>query len=92
MGGNEVLVGTLHEGVRQGLLRWGVAMTNPAVISTGSEWELCGKWLFRVEDLPAAATNGPLPDGMRWDRVRKEDVGVVRARTSINRQEWVSCS
>jgi hypothetical protein len=61
-------------------------MENPAVVSVGLEWELYGKWLFRVEDLPAAA-DGPLPGGMRWDRVRKGDVGVVRARTSIDRQE-----
>ncbi|SPQ18225.1 ce529d9d-79b8-4ec7-bf6d-5b2dd05072ad [Thermothielavioides terrestris] len=82
----KVLVGSLHETVRQGLLARGVAMEKSPSIPAELEWEYCGKWLFRVEDLPAASAE-VLPQGMRWDRVRKEDVALVLERTSIKRRE-----
>jgi hypothetical protein len=82
----EILVGSLHETIRQGLLARGVRMHKSANIPPEVDWEFCGKWLFRVEDLPLTG-DCALPEGMRWDRVRKEDVGVVQSRTSITRQE-----
>lgn len=84
--GMKVLIGSLHETIRQGLLARGVKMDKSANIGPELEWEFCGKWLFRVEDLPVAGDEG-LPEGMRWDRVTKVDVETIRARSSINRQE-----
>lgn len=84
--GMKVLIGSLHETVRQGLLARGVEMDKSANIGPELEWEFCGKWLFRVEELPVAGDEG-LPEGMRWDRVMKADVETIRARSSINRQE-----
>ncbi|KAG7293023.1 hypothetical protein NEMBOFW57_003068 [Staphylotrichum longicolle] len=84
--GMKVLIGSLHETVRQGLLARGVEMDKSANIGPELDWEFCGKWLFRVEDLPVAGDEG-LPEGMRWDRAMKADVETIRARSSINRQE-----
>ncbi|KAK3310060.1 uncharacterized protein B0T15DRAFT_22644 [Chaetomium strumarium] len=81
----KVLIGSLHEDVRQKLLASGVRMEKSPNLPAELEWEFCGKWLFRVEDLPRS--NGSLPEGMRWDRVRREDVRVVLERTSIKRKE-----
>ncbi|GAB1310443.1 hypothetical protein MFIFM68171_00653 [Madurella fahalii] len=82
-----VLVGSLHEGVRQGLLARGVVMHKTPNVPVECDWEFCDKWLFRAEELPLLA-HGELPlPGMRWDQVRKEDVGLVLSRTSIARQE-----
>jgi hypothetical protein len=83
----KVLVGSLHEDIRQRLLRakkGGVKMEKSPNLPAELEWEFCGKWLFRVEDLPAG--DGSLPEGMRWDQVRREDVRVVLDRTSIKRK------
>jgi hypothetical protein len=85
--GREILVGSLHEIVRQGLLARGVGMDKASGVPAELDWEFCGKWLFRVEDLPVSGGDESLPGGMRWDKVRKGDVGVVQARTSIKRQE-----
>ncbi|KAK4128768.1 hypothetical protein N657DRAFT_560978 [Parathielavia appendiculata] len=90
-GAPDILVGSLHETVRQGLLARGVRMSKAPAVGPEVDWEFCGKWLFRVEDFPVPPAEGRheegLPEGMRWDRVRKEDVGVVLARTSIKRKE-----
>jgi hypothetical protein len=85
-GMKKVLIGSLHETVRQGLLARGVKMEKSANIGPEVEWEFCGKWLFRVENMPVASVE-VLREGMRWDRARKGDVGTIRARTSIDRQE-----
>jgi hypothetical protein len=85
--GRKILVGSLHETVRQGLLARGVRMDKASGVPVELDWEFCGKWLFRVEDLTGSGCDGSLPGGMRWDKVRKGDVGVVQARTSIKRQE-----
>ncbi|KAL2018705.1 hypothetical protein VTK56DRAFT_479 [Thermocarpiscus australiensis] len=88
-----VLVGSLSEVIRRGLLARGVKMDKAPGAEAGVEWEFCGKWLFRVEDLPLPKADGAglalplLPGGMRWDRVRREDVALVLSRTSIARQE-----
>ena len=81
-----MLVGSLHEDIRQGLLARGVKMDVPRGSEPGVAWEFCGKWLFRVEDLPVNGTEG-LPEEMRWDQVRREDVRLVQSRTLIARQE-----
>ncbi|KXX75109.1 hypothetical protein MMYC01_207637 [Madurella mycetomatis] len=85
--GKAVLVGSLHEGVRQGLLARGVVMHKTPNVPDDWDWEFCGKWLFQVEELPLLAHGEPPLPGMRWDRVRREDVGLVLSRTSIARQE-----
>jgi hypothetical protein len=88
---NRILVGSLHETIRQGLLARGVKMYKTPAVPPELDWEFCGKWLFRVEDFPSPSPSldagTGLPEGMRWDRVRREDVGVVLARTSIKRTE-----
>ncbi|KAL2134178.1 hypothetical protein VTI74DRAFT_839 [Chaetomium olivicolor] len=83
---NHVLVGSLHETLRQALLSRGVVMAKPPNVADDLAWEFCGKWLCRAENLPVPAS-APLPQGMRWDRARKEDIATVLARTSINRKE-----
>ncbi|KAL2180402.1 uncharacterized protein P884DRAFT_327347 [Thermothelomyces heterothallicus CBS 202.75] len=85
-GAAEVLVGSLNESVRQGLLARGVRMRKSRNEPPGTAWEFCGKWLFRIGDLPLSAHHDPLPEGMRWDRVREQDVDVVLKRTIIKRK------
>ncbi|KAL2259158.1 hypothetical protein VTK26DRAFT_7255 [Humicola hyalothermophila] len=90
-----VLVGSLHETIRQGMLRRGVRMDAPDNVDPEVGWEFCGKWLFRVEDLPLVEqVDGDggkavvrLPNGMCWDRARREDIPLVLSRTAIARQE-----
>ncbi|KAH6853790.1 hypothetical protein B0I37DRAFT_360331 [Chaetomium sp. MPI-CAGE-AT-0009] len=80
------LVGSLHETVRRGLLARGVAMARSAAVPPGRAWEFNGKWLFRVEELPRVGEGGEsLPEGVRWDRMRREDVEVVQGRTRVTR-------
>ncbi|KAH6637930.1 hypothetical protein C7974DRAFT_308638 [Boeremia exigua] len=40
------------------------------------------KFLFRIEDLPAVRE---LPQGLRWGKMREQDLSVVQQRTSIPR-------
>ncbi|KAK3300407.1 uncharacterized protein B0H64DRAFT_470507 [Chaetomium fimeti] len=61
-----------------------VTTTTPLVGSLHETWEFNGKWLFRVEDLPREE-GWSLPQGVRWDRVRREDAGVVQGRTRVTR-------
>ncbi|KAK4105513.1 hypothetical protein N658DRAFT_417269 [Parathielavia hyrcaniae] len=97
-GTNTLLIGSLHETVRRALLARGIRLSKAPDVGPELDWELCGKWLFRVEDLPPTgiplpAGGGPsswggLPkEGMRWDRVREGDAGVVLARTNVGRKE-----
>ncbi|KAH6634441.1 hypothetical protein B0J18DRAFT_416242 [Chaetomium sp. MPI-SDFR-AT-0129] len=82
-----VLAGTVHEVLRHGLLARGVRLLKPSGIIAERDWEVCGKWLFRVEDIPTVAKdNHGLPEGMRWDRVRPSDIDVARSRTNIKRR------
>lgn len=91
------MVGPLHERLRQALLARGVCMTKTRNVGSGVDWQFCGKWLLRVEDLPAERRLGELardqgPEdkalrGARWDVVRKEDMELVLARTRISRSE-----
>ncbi|KAL6168237.1 hypothetical protein ACJQWK_05892 [Exserohilum turcicum] len=47
----------------------------------GPDAEL-NKFLFKLSDLPETR---PLPDGLRWGQVRKQDIATVQARTAIPR-------
>lgn len=96
-----VLAGTVHEILRHGLLVRGVRLLKPSGISAERDWEVCGKWLFRLEDLPMVAAKGDpsvgagtgdgrdsrgLPEGMRWDHARRSDIEAARARSNIKRR------
>jgi hypothetical protein len=95
----DVLVGSLHEAIRQRLLASGVRMAKPANGPADQDWELCDKWLFRIEDFPLPlplpgseedrgwGSQIPLPGGMRWDRVQRQDLGLVLDRTDIKRRK-----
>ncbi|KAL2154800.1 hypothetical protein VTH82DRAFT_3476 [Thermothelomyces myriococcoides] len=72
--------------LRRGLLARGVRIRKSSNEPPGTLMEFCGKWLFRIEDLPLPAENDSLPEGMRWDRVREQDVDVVLERTVIKRK------
>lgn len=49
----------------------------------GSDAEL-NKFLFRFSDLPEARE---LPKGLRWGKVREEDIDIIKERTSIPRSK-----
>lgn len=88
IGRGRIIVGSLHEAVRQRLLEAGVRMGRTqasGVIAGEGGWEFCGKWLF--PPLGGDGERGVLGEGMRWDVVRRGDVGVVQGRTAIPRQE-----
>lgn len=87
-----IKAGSLHEAVRQAILREEVVVGPTLDKPEGVDWEFNGKWLFRVEDLPGAGGGGTeLPAGMRWDAVRDgADVALVQSRTIIPRSECVS--
>jgi GNAT superfamily N-acetyltransferase len=42
------------------------------------------KYLFQSSTLPASSD---LPSGLHWDKVRRQDLALVRSRTSIPRQD-----
>lgn len=94
IGRGKVIVGSLHEAVRQRLLQAGVRMARTGaseVIAKGG-WEFCGKWLFPPappggDGGDGGGGGGVLGEGMRWDVVTRGDVGVVQGRTAIPRQE-----
>ncbi|KAL5121208.1 hypothetical protein ACEQ8H_000676 [Pleosporales sp. CAS-2024a] len=44
--------------------------------------DVCNKFLFKLSNLPEER---PLPEGLRWGRIREEDIETVKARTSIPR-------
>ena len=90
-GSGSMLLGGVNEIVRTRLLARAVRMAKTPAVPADVEWDWCGKWLFRVDELGAAvAEQSGLPEGMRWDTLRQEDVRTVQARTSIPRQECVS--
>ncbi|KAH7399257.1 hypothetical protein BKA66DRAFT_406608 [Pyrenochaeta sp. MPI-SDFR-AT-0127] len=47
----------------------------------GPDAEL-NKFLFKINDLPQTRE---LPEGLRWGKMRKQDIDIVKARTSIPR-------
>lgn len=93
IGRGKVIVGSLHEAVRQKLLERGVRMgrTGASEVIAKGGWEFCGKWLFPGAGLRGGdgdlGERGVLGKGMRWDVVTRGDVGVVQGRTAIPRQE-----
>jgi ribosomal protein S18 acetylase RimI-like enzyme len=72
-----ILVGSCHEQVVQimretGLVRLDMPGANSAL----------NKFVFKLSALP---TTRALPDGLRWGRIREQDIVTVKARTSIPR-------
>jgi hypothetical protein len=72
-----VLVGACHEAIVQifrdtGLVRYEFP---------GGNLEL-NKFVFKLSDLP---TTRDLPEGMRWGKMREQDIETVKARTNIPR-------
>ncbi|KAK4202300.1 hypothetical protein QBC40DRAFT_221883 [Triangularia verruculosa] len=88
----KILVGSVHEMVRRQMMGMGMGLEKTEVAGR-QEWEWDYKFLFDATDL------GELDGGMErgrwvregrefyWDRVREEDVRLVKSRTGIDRQE-----
>ncbi|KAI0014674.1 hypothetical protein F4780DRAFT_770827 [Xylariomycetidae sp. FL0641] len=78
-----VLAGTLSAATRGALRRHaGVAVPWAAAEPAYD------KWVFRVDALPREDGSGSsLPDGMRWDAVRPQDIALVLARNHVPRKE-----
>ncbi|KAF5587498.1 gnat family protein [Fusarium subglutinans] len=73
--GEAVLVGTLHDSVRDLLSKTGRVQAR----ETGAY----DKWLFKYEDLPKDEI--ALPEGMHWGTATEGDCRVVISRTNIPR-------
>ncbi|KAF5699416.1 gnat family protein [Fusarium globosum] len=73
--GEAVLVGTLHDSVRDLLSKTGRVQAR----ETGAY----DKWLFKYEDLPKEEI--ALPKGMHWGTATDDDCRVVISRTNIPR-------
>lgn len=73
--GDAVLVGTIHDSVRELLYKTG--RVEPR--ETGAY----DKWLFKYEDLPKEEVE--LPKGMCWAKATEDDCRVVISRTDIPR-------
>ena len=84
-----VLIGSLHEAVRQLLVQKGVAVRPTDVPLAGTGWNFYDKWFFRTEDVVATSNyDKGLPGGMNWDVIRdKNDTTLVRKRSEIPRRE-----
>ncbi|KAK4672960.1 hypothetical protein QC763_107580 [Podospora pseudopauciseta] len=88
----KILVGSIHEMVRKRMINLGMGLEKTA-LAGGQEWEFDYKFVFRVGDLPEL--EGGMSDKtwevegreFYWDEVRKGDVGLVKSRTAIDRQE-----
>ncbi|KAI0136578.1 hypothetical protein BJ170DRAFT_710613 [Xylariales sp. AK1849] len=74
-----ILLGTLSEMLR------GVLTTRGCVFPYSSQWD---KWMFRTDSLPTVAIDAQLEaEGLRWGKVRREDIAFVLSRTAIQRKE-----
>ncbi|KAK0667376.1 hypothetical protein QBC41DRAFT_357443 [Cercophora samala] len=90
--GRKILVGSIHEEVRKRMVKMGMGLEKTSVMGN-QDWELDDKFIFYTRTLPE------LTGGMReerwevggkefyWDSIKKEDVGLVKSRTGIDRQE-----
>lgn len=77
--GSTVLVGALSEGLRAVLATRGVVFPF---------CEMYDKWLFRTDELPDVDVKGKMEEGgLRWGKVRREDIALVLSRTKIPRKE-----
>jgi hypothetical protein len=72
-----VLVGACHEQVLQICRDKGLVRRD----FPGADLEL-NKFLFKLSDLPATRD---LPSGLRWGKLREQDIETVKSRTSIPR-------
>ncbi|KAK4230492.1 hypothetical protein QBC38DRAFT_356783 [Podospora fimiseda] len=81
-----ILFGSVNEVTRQGMFRCGVQMNKTGSVPQDLEWEFCGKWVFRIEELEDII-KGVLGkrEGMKWDVLKEGDVPVVQSRTGIFR-------
>jgi hypothetical protein len=73
--GDAVLVGTLHDSVRDLLYKTGRVVPR----ETGAY----DKWLFKYEDIPKDEVE--LPEGMQWGTATEDDCRIVMSRTEIPR-------
>ncbi|KAM0237148.1 hypothetical protein ACHAPO_004493 [Fusarium lateritium] len=73
--GDAVLLGTLHDSVRELLYKTG--RVEPR--ETGAY----DKWLFKYEDIPKNEVE--LPEGMKWGTATEDDCRTVISRTDIPR-------
>ncbi|KAK4449233.1 hypothetical protein QBC34DRAFT_405359 [Podospora aff. communis PSN243] len=89
VGKGKMVLGSLNEVVRQRIMKRGVQMAKTAAVEEAVEWEFCGKWLFRVEELPFGGRDGleELEEGVIWDVCRRGDVRIVQSRTVVPRLE-----
>tara|TARA_R110002003_G_scaffold206_28_gene15936 strand:- start:5991 stop:6584 length:594 start_codon:yes stop_codon:yes gene_type:complete len=72
-----VLLGACHEQIVQ-ILRDTKLIRRDL---PGHDLEL-NKFVFKLSDLP---TTKELPEGLKWGKVREQDIDIVKARTSIPR-------
>lgn len=81
-----VLFGTLNEVVRRVLLNRG------CVLPYCTLWD---KWVFSLDGLPGEALvkvqEAMAREGLRWDRISREDTALVISRTKIPRTEYATC-
>ncbi|KAF5662543.1 gnat family protein [Fusarium heterosporum] len=73
--GDSVLLGTLHDSVRELMHKTGRIVPR----ETGAY----DKWLFKYEDLPKDEV--ALPEGMHWGTATEDDCRLVVSRTNIPR-------
>jgi hypothetical protein len=72
-----VLIGACHEQVVQICRDTGLVRHD----FPGADLEL-NKFVFRLSDLPVTRD---LPKGLRWGKMREQDIEIVKARTNIPR-------
>ncbi|KAM7207009.1 hypothetical protein V8F33_000108 [Rhypophila sp. PSN 637] len=85
-----VLIGSLHETIRKRLLKLGVKMFKTKNVPAEIDWEFCNKWLFRVEDFPDSSSSSRTSETgvlqLKFDKVKRDDIPLILARTSIDRK------
>jgi ribosomal protein S18 acetylase RimI-like enzyme len=72
-----ITLGAVHAQIAQICLKRGIVRRE----YPGME-DLLNTFVFRVSDLPEPR---PLPEGLRWGRMREKDIPLVQARTHIPR-------
>lgn len=79
--GSTILIGALSERMRTVLVSRGLVFPYYAAFD---------QWNFELSELPDVDVKRKMEDrGLRWGKVRKEDIGLVLSRTKIPRKEYV---